>query len=84
MPKPRIACTALLLICVPAWRPMPLRATEASPNFSRDVAPILYRRCATCHHAGEVAPFALLSYRDAKLHARQIAAAVEKRYMPPW
>jgi hypothetical protein len=54
------------------------------PTFAKDVAPILYAKCATCHHAGEVAPFSLTSYEDARGKALTIAAAVERKQMPPW
>ena len=54
------------------------------PVFTRDVAPILFRRCTSCHHAGEVAPFPLLSYSDAKPRARLIAEVTRTRVMPPW
>ncbi|HLK48447.1 MAG TPA: tetratricopeptide repeat protein [Bryobacteraceae bacterium] len=54
------------------------------PDFVHDVAPILYRSCAPCHHMGEAAPFPLLSYADAKKRAPQIAAVTRNRYMPPW
>jgi Flp pilus assembly protein TadD len=53
-------------------------------TFNRDVAPILYRTCARCHRPGEAGPFSLLTYADAKVHARQIAAVTQRRYMPPW
>ncbi len=33
---------------------------------------------------GEVAPFSLLAYQDARSHAKQIAAATAGRFMPPW
>jgi Tfp pilus assembly protein PilF/mono/diheme cytochrome c family protein len=59
---------------------------EAPPQitFNRDIAPILYRSCAACHRPGEAGPFPLLTYSDAKLHPRQIAAVTQKRLMPPW
>lgn len=58
---------------------------QAPPvTFNRDVAPILFRYCAACHRAGESAPFPLLTYADAKSHARQIAAVTQARAMPPW
>jgi len=57
---------------------------NSSPTFARDIAPIIYRNCSGCHHAGEAGPFPLLTYEDAKKHARQIAAVTERRYMPPW
>ena len=54
------------------------------PTFAHDIAPILYDHCASCHRAGESAPFPLLTYDDAKKFAPQIAAAVQSRSMPPW
>lgn len=56
----------------------------AAPTFNRDIAPILYENCATCHRPGEVAPFPLLTYQDAAKRAALIKVVAEKRYMPPW
>jgi tetratricopeptide (TPR) repeat protein len=56
----------------------------AQVTFSRDVAPIVFRSCSTCHRPGEAAPFSLLNYSDVKKHARQIADVVRSRTMPPW
>ncbi len=53
-------------------------------TFNKDVAPILFERCAACHRPGEVAPFALLNYRDAAKRAGQIADITSSREMPPW
>src|SRR5262245_61678265 len=53
-------------------------------SFSRDVAPIVFQRCAGCHRPGQAAPFSLLSYADVKKRAKQISEVVTKRYMPPW
>jgi tetratricopeptide (TPR) repeat protein len=53
-------------------------------TFSKDIAPILRRNCVSCHRPGESGPFPLVSYADAKKHARQIAAVTRSRYMPPW
>jgi hypothetical protein len=53
-------------------------------TFSHDVAPILYRNCASCHRSGGVAPFSLISYQDAAKRAALIANVTGKRYMPPW
>jgi tetratricopeptide (TPR) repeat protein/mono/diheme cytochrome c family protein len=58
--------------------------TQRQITFNRDIAPILYHSCASCHRPGEAGPFPLLTYADAKLHARQIAAVTQKRIMPPW
>jgi tetratricopeptide (TPR) repeat protein/mono/diheme cytochrome c family protein len=71
-----------LVVAVPLA--VPALAAPAPVTFNQQIAPILYRNCAPCHRPGEAAPFALLSYQDAKQHAGQIAAATKKRYMPPW
>ena len=34
-------------------------------TFARHVAPIVYNNCARCHRPGQVAPFSLLTYKDA-------------------
>src|SRR5260370_3386603 len=59
-------------------------AAQSEINFNHDIAPILYRTCARCHRPGEAGPFSLLTYADAKSHARQIAAVTKTRFMPPW
>lgn len=56
----------------------------AEPAFYPDVASILHRRCAGCHHPGQAAPFSLLSYDDAAKRAKLLAAVVRSSYMPPW
>ncbi len=55
-----------------------------SPTFARDIAPIVYQNCAGCHHSGGAGPFPLVTYEDARKHARQIALVTQRRYMPPW
>ena len=53
-------------------------------TFNRDVAPILFANCASCHRPGEVAPFSLLTYADAVKRANRIATMTRERHMPPW
>ncbi|HZR26004.1 MAG TPA: hypothetical protein VFA59_20560, partial [Vicinamibacterales bacterium] len=62
------------------------QASEApqAPTFSKDVAPILYKNCASCHHAGEIAPMSLITYADARPWVRSIATRVSNGTMPPW
>jgi Tfp pilus assembly protein PilF len=55
-----------------------------SLTYTKDIAPILFRSCAPCHRPGEAAPFSLLSYADAKSHARLIEEVTKRRLMPPW
>ena len=54
------------------------------PTFAADVAPIVYSRCAPCHHAGGVGPFPLTTYEQVRKRARQIVEVTGRRYMPPW
>jgi Tfp pilus assembly protein PilF len=61
-----------------------LAAAEAQVTFNRDIAPLVFRNCAPCHHPGEAGPFPLLTYADVKTHGRQIAFVTQKRIMPPW
>jgi len=82
-------CLVLFLfVAIASTRPHAYRAPESrSENhvtFNRDLAPIVFRTCAPCHHPGEAAPFSLLTYGDVKSHARQIADLTQKRIMPPW
>jgi tetratricopeptide (TPR) repeat protein/mono/diheme cytochrome c family protein len=74
-----------------AHRSASARQSAANPatakpqvTFDRDIAPIIFRNCAQCHHPGEAGPFPLLSYADVKTHGRQIAFVTSKRIMPPW
>jgi hypothetical protein len=59
-------------------------AAEPRVTFTRDIAPILWNRCAPCHRPGEIGPFSLLTYGDARRRAAQIAVVTRKGLMPPW
>ena len=59
-------------------------SSTATPTFSRDVAPILYKSCTNCHRPGEIAPMSLLTFDDARPWARSIATRVAAGTMPPW
>jgi hypothetical protein len=54
------------------------------PTFSKDVAPILYKNCASCHRPGEIAPMSLLTYEDARPWAASIREKITEGAMPPW
>jgi hypothetical protein len=41
-------------------------ATNPQVTFTKDVLPILQKNCQTCHRPGEVAPMALLNYKDTR------------------
>ncbi|WP_422930192.1 redoxin domain-containing protein [Singulisphaera sp. PoT] len=53
-------------------------------TYASDVAAILQAKCQSCHRPGEVGPFPLLSYDDARGHAAMIREVVDERRMPPW
>ena len=59
-------------------------AADAVPTFAKDVAPIFYRSCVSCHRPGQIAPMSLLTYDTARPWARSIKERVTKREMPPW
>jgi tetratricopeptide (TPR) repeat protein len=81
---------AILLTAVAATlsgRAAPHRSSERRPaqvTFNRDIAPIIFHSCSTCHRPGEAAPFSLLNYSDVRKHARQIVDVTQSRAMPPW
>src|SRR5690348_12979677 len=62
-----------LLVCVALLVAVPGRA--ADPTYTKDIAPILFEHCATCHRPGQAGPFSLLTYRDARQHLTQIVDA---------
>jgi peroxiredoxin len=53
-------------------------------SYAGDVARIVQEKCQSCHRPGQVGPFSLLSYDDARKHAAMIGEVVEERRMPPW
>jgi len=57
---------------------------ERRVTFNRDIAPIVFEYCASCHRPGEAGPFPLLTYEDVKQHGRQVVAVTHTRFMPPW
>ncbi len=61
-------------------------ATSRAPNpsFSKDVAPLFYRKCATCHRLGQIASFPLVTFEDVRSKLGEIARAVASGSMPPW
>ncbi len=68
----------------PAAQPGSRPDVKSIPTFSKDVAPILYKNCAGCHRTGEIGPMSLVSYTDARPHAKAIRDEVGDGNMPPW
>jgi thiol-disulfide isomerase/thioredoxin len=66
---------------------------KADKEMSLDVGPVTYasaaariiqEKCQSCHRPGQVAPFSLRSYDDARKHAAMIHEVVDNQRMPPW
>ena len=56
----------------------------ANPTFTKDVAPIMFENCASCHRAGQIGPMSLLSYEEVRPWAKSISKNVADGSMPPW
>jgi Tfp pilus assembly protein PilF/mono/diheme cytochrome c family protein len=86
------ACVAFLRWGPPARSGSPSPDAVAAPveplpervTFNRDVAPVVFGQCSTCHRPGESGPFPLLTYADVKKRAGQVADVTGRRFMPPW
>jgi hypothetical protein len=75
----------LLVIFLAGWSPtLTAQSTAAAPVFSKDIAPILFQHCASCHRAGQIAPMSLLSYEEVRPWAASIREKVATGAMPPW
>ncbi len=64
--------------------PLAAQSTGAAPVFSKDIAPILFQHCASCHRAGQIAPMSLLTYEEVRPWAASIREMVATGAMPPW
>jgi peroxiredoxin len=53
-------------------------------TYSKHIAPLFQKRCQECHRPGEIGPFSLLTFEDAKKRTGRIREAVLEQRMPPW
>jgi hypothetical protein len=79
MTRPSLLASALVLSAAGVSA-----AAESAPTFAKDVAPILYSKCISCHRSGEVAPMSLITYKEVRPWAKAIRGKVQAREMPPW
>lgn len=65
---------------------IPADAAVEAPavTWHGDVRPLVARYCAGCHAAGQLGPFPLETYEQARPWALPMARAVEMRTMPPF
>ena len=59
-------------------------ADKAAPSFAKDVAPIIFNKCATCHRPGEPVPMSLTSYQEVRPWAKAVKEQIIEHTMPPW
>ncbi len=69
--------------CAIASRNRP-ETSAAGITYARHIAPILQKHCVACHRSGQVAPFELTSFEQARDWAATIREVVATRRMPPW
>src|SRR4051812_3050706 len=55
----------VVLASISLWACTPPPAPQVT-TWHKDVAPIIQRKCATCHEAGNIAPFSLQTLADWK------------------
>ncbi len=95
MKRSLAAFAGWVLVCGASWLTMQfhtatsgavadVHAAEAPVTFTRQIAPILYKNCVTCHHPGGAGPFSLISYQDVAARGKLIETVTQSRYMPPW
>src|SRR3954464_2420001 len=79
-----------MLAAAVVWSGSPVKAEQAAaasasaPTFNKDIAPIFYANCTSCHRPGDIAPMSLLTYKDSRPWAKAIANKVADGTMPPW
>jgi peroxiredoxin len=81
-PRPRIRPAAPEIVA--AWADADEKVEVGQVTYAADVAPILQNKCQACHRPGQVGPFSLLSYDDARRRSAMLGEVVEDRRMPPW
>ena len=77
----RFAIAVFLLSLAVAIMPA---ARADAPTFHKDVESILQKNCQDCHRPGQVAPFSLLSYDQARKRGGDIVHVTGEKQMPPW
>jgi hypothetical protein len=56
----------------------------SGPTFYKDVKPVLQQHCEACHSPGQIAPFSLITYEEAKAVAALSVVRTQDGSMPPW
>ncbi len=83
----RTLCTPRTLCTLCTWCTLCTLGTNAwaqPVTFSRDVAPIVFDACVSCHRSGGPGPFPLTTYDEVRRRATQIVEVTRTGFMPPW
>jgi peroxiredoxin len=81
---PRVRAAAPEVMAELAAREKEHPTEVGNVSYASDVATIIQNKCQTCHRPGQVGPFSLLTYDDARKHSAMIKEVVDERRMPPW
>ena len=57
---------------------------DGKVTWNQEIAPIVTRKCVTCHQPGGIGPMSLADYQSALPHAGKMLQQVEAGTMPPW
>jgi Flp pilus assembly protein TadD len=79
-----------LVLLILGWSVGASAQTSLSPHereivtWRGQIAPIVYKNCLSCHHAGGSGPFDLSTSAEAKRWSLQMLDVTQSRFMPPW
>ncbi|MBL9173485.1 MAG: tetratricopeptide repeat protein [Verrucomicrobiales bacterium] len=57
---------------------------SAEVTYHGQISSVLRSHCVSCHRPGQSGPFPLMTYEDARKHAKDMVDVTSRRYMPPW
>ena len=76
---PQFGCrTSVAGIALSVRAAPPLHGAAHGVTFNKDIAPLLWQNCASCHRPGQPGPFSLVTFDDVRPRAREIAARRDK------
>jgi hypothetical protein len=79
-----VLMSGILLGTASSFGAPPREESSRNVTFNKDVLPIVQQNCQNCHRPGQIGPFSLLTYKEARPFAKAIKQAVAARVMPPW
>lgn len=71
-------------VAMPATAPRIDLPPTPSINYATDVAPIVQKRCISCHSPGNIAPHSYTRFEDLASRANSIRSTLLTRRMAPW